>query len=197
MSALALGSWELWKQLLQREMFRKQGESNWGVIARSCGYLLRIYSREGWISASLQCAANREGTWSTRKDKGNEVRIATAASFLSSLAKTSQEPGLLSNMLLLSSPFPQAQWRGDRRQRAHLEDAFMVLRIMGQDLFSGSLRKWSSSDRIHVARDEFSSAKSSTASFSILPILNSPQCKLYPKLCLDFVLLSAIWHVNN
>lgn len=39
------------------------------------------------MSASLQCAAGRKGTCSTRKDKGNEVRAATAASFLLFLAK--------------------------------------------------------------------------------------------------------------
>lgn len=61
------------------------------------------------MSAGLQYAADRYGTWSTRKDKGNEVRAATAASLLLSLAKTSQEPGALSNMPLLPSLFPRAQ----------------------------------------------------------------------------------------
>lgn len=55
------------------------------------------------MSAGLQCAADRKGTWSTRKDKGNEV------SLLLSLAKTSQEPGSFSNMLFLPSAFPQVQ----------------------------------------------------------------------------------------
>lgn len=32
-------------------------------------------------------------------------------------------------------PFPQARWRGDRKQIADLEDTFMVVRKMGQGLF--------------------------------------------------------------
>lgn len=46
---------------------------------------------QGGTFASLQCAAVRKElhSWSTRNDEGNEVRAAAAASFLSSLAKTS------------------------------------------------------------------------------------------------------------
>ena len=131
------------------------------------------------MSASLQCAAVRKElqSWSTRKDEGNEVRAAAAASFLSSLAKTSQEPGSLSNMLLLSSARSPGSMKGrqeaDSRARGYIPGSKengprTVLWLCEQVMW---LR---SHPCIFVVMDEFPSAKISAAAFSILLIVNSP-----------------------
>lgn len=81
---------------------------------------------QGVMSVSLQCAAVTKELhpWSTRKDEGNEARAAAAASFLSFPAKTSQEPGSLSNVLLLSLALSPGSMKGrqeaDSRPRGYI-----------------------------------------------------------------------------
>lgn len=172
MSALALGSWELWNSCCSTgETLGKQRVTNQGGIARSCRHILGTYGREGCLQIYTVLLSER-GCILCLPEKMKAMKsglylLPVFSPFLPRPWKRCVHSAIWS----YCQPFLQAQRRGDRRQIAELENKFMVVRKTGQVLFFGPVHIFL---YIFVAMDWFTSTKTSRAAFSILVVANSP-----------------------
>lgn len=146
MSSLALGSWELWKELLQYWRDIGKTRSDWP------GWYSRILPGTFWgpmagkdVCKSAVCCQKGVTLWVYQKG----WRLLPVFSPLSPRPLKTQVPSATCSDC--HQPFPWAQWRGDRRQVAELGGYTHGSKEMGQGLVSGSVNKWCGSARTRAS----------------------------------------------